>query len=327
MGIKTDFKIKNLNVNTSWQKFAVNRDVTIAPAKHFDRDTTFFTAGSCFANELRHALEKRQFTVFPEIPDGLLNLFPQDMQRPSSWGEWDGRSHLQFYNTFSIRQEFEKAFGLWEQPDDDYWTVAHAGVVQYWDPYRRSIYADSPENLIEIKRAFDTAMKNGIHKAKAAVITLGMTEAFFRKDNGLATCQYNRFFAKWVDFRATTFAENLANIDRCCELYFAAYPDRKLVLTVSPVALAQTFTDRDVVVANTESKSTLRVVAAEIAKKWPNVVYWPSYEICMWNENSWQPDIRHVHPDRVASIMDAFVDAHINTMGDAEAEPPLAKSA
>lgn len=311
MGINTNFKAKSLSVNTSWKRFALDRDITIKREKTFTRETSFFTIGSCFANELRHALESRDFTVLPKLNPAIKPLFPDSVKKGVSWGDWDERVHLQFYNSFSIRQEFEKAFGIWQQADDDYIAVTHAGETQYWDPYRRSTHTDSVEKFIEVKRLLDDSLASAIHSADVSVITLGMTEAFFRRDNGRATCQYNRHFHGLAEFRATSYEENYANLEKICELFFEAYPDRHIVVTVSPVALAQTFTDSDVVVANMESKSILRAVAGAIARKWPNVNYWPSYEIVMWNERSWQPDIRHVQPERVASIMDAFAECHI----------------
>jgi hypothetical protein len=311
MGIDTNFTNKSHRVNTSWRKFSFDRNVTIERVGTFPPDTSFFTIGSCFANELRHALETQDFTVLPKMNPDIHHLFPDEIKRVLSWGHWDERAQLQFYNTFSIRQEFEKAFGHWLQPDNDYLQVTHGGVIKYWDPYRRAIYAATLEDFAVIKNTLDDSLSTAIHNADATVITLGMTETFFRKDNGLAVCQYNRFFTDHVEFRATSYEQNFTNIDRICELYFGAYPNKKIVLTVSPVALAQTFTNQDVVVANMESKAILRAVASAIARKWPNIIYWPSYEIVMWNENSWQPDIRHVHPDRVTSIMDAFIECHI----------------
>jgi hypothetical protein len=311
MGVDTKFKSKNLSVNTSWRRYAVEQNVTIKRVGTFPPDNQFFTIGSCFANELRHALEQRSINVLPKINPLIHHLFPEEFKSSSSWGVWDERVQLQFYNTFSIRQEFEKAFGVWQQADDEYICITHAGTTKYWDPYRRAIYTETVETFAELKNALDHSLQSAIHAADVAIITLGMTEVFFRKDNGLATCQYNRFFKDVAEFRVTTYDENYQNIDRICELYFGKYPDRKMILTVSPVALAQTFTDEDVVVANCESKSVLRAVAAAIVRKWKNVIYWPSYEIVLWNSNSFQADLRHVHPDRVSSIMDAFMECHI----------------
>jgi hypothetical protein len=44
------------------------------------------------------------------------------------------------------------------------------------------------------------------------------------------------------------------------------FPERKVIITVSPVALSRTFSDSDVITANTESKSILRAVAGALSR-------------------------------------------------------------
>lgn len=313
MGIDVGYELKKQPFNVSWKRYGNDRNVTIPVDRLFPADSSFFAIGSCFANELRAALGKKGFGIYPKPATDVHHLFPKAIQRPASWGPWDDRVHLQFYNTFSLRQEFEKAFGLWTQAPDDYYTVVQAGETQYWDPYRRSIYADSLADIHAISQAQDATMKQGIMDADAIVITLGLIETFKRKNDGRVTCQYNRHFVDHVEYHQSTFAENYDNIKTICDLYFKAFPNKKIVLSVSPIALTQTFNDRDVVVANTESKSMLRTVAAEIDRNYENVIYWPSYEICMNNEGSFKSDLRHVTQERVDTIMEAFVHTKINT--------------
>jgi hypothetical protein len=84
------------------------------------------------------------------------------------------------------------------------------------------------------------------------------------------------------------------------------HPDLHILLTVSPVPLLATFTGRDVVIANTFSKSVLRTVAEEWAADKVNVNYFPSYEIVCNSQRdvAWQDDLRHVKAEAVNSIMD-----------------------
>src|SRR3546814_16921003 len=58
-------------------------------------------------------------------------------------------------------------------------------------------------------------------------------------------------------------------------------PDVKVVITVSPVPMAQTFTDSDVFAANTYSKSVLRVASEALKGNFEFVDYFPSYEMVM----------------------------------------------
>jgi hypothetical protein len=320
MGIDTGYELKKQPFNISWKRFSELRNVTVSKNRIFQEQTKFFTIGSCFANELRDALERSGADAYPKPSPHIFDCFPTELKRPSSWGAWDDRVHLQFYNTASLRQEFEKAFGLWTQPDDDYFVVEQGGITQYWDPYRRSIYADSPENLAKIRRAEDEAMQSGIMHSDVAVITLGLIEVFRRTSNKLVTCQYNRHFVKHVQFEVLDFLQNYQNVRAICELYLHEFPQKHIILTVSPIALTQTFRELDVVVANVESKSILRAVAGQITQEFPNAIYWPSYEICNYNEGSFKSDLRHVTRERVDSIMNAFRHCFMHTDRSAEEE-------
>jgi len=84
--------------------------------------------------------------------------------------------------------------------------------------------------------------------------------------------------------------------------------DLQVVVTTSPIPLLATFTDRDVVAANTYSKSVLRAVAEDLAAAHPNVHYFPSYEIVMNSDRgaAWADDGRHVQPEVVNHIMSLF---------------------
>lgn len=319
MKIRSDFSYKGLSLNNAWARFVTNHEITVERNLSFRDETSFFTIGSCFANELRYALEIRGLTVYPKIQPKIHCHFLPKKKQSFRWGEWDERVHLQFYNTFSLRQEFEKAFGLWQQDDADHFVLEDVDGTTFWDPYRRAIHTSTLDGLLDIKHALDNALRDGIHQADTLVVTLGMTETFFRTDNNRAVCQYNKHFVDRLQFKQTDFASNMDNIDAICRLYFGTYPERKMVLSVSPVALAQTFARQDVVVANAASKSTLRAVAHEISSKWPNVIYWPSYEACMWGAESFEQDMRHVTGARVASIMEAFLEAHCATTDEERA--------
>ena len=56
-------------------------------------------------------------------------------------------------------------------------------------------------------------------------------------------------------------------------------PSMRLVVTVSPVPLGETFSGRDAMIANTYSKCTLRCAAEVFSQAHADVDYFPSYEI------------------------------------------------
>jgi hypothetical protein len=83
----------------------------------------------------------------------------------------------------------------------------------------------------------------------------------------------------------------------------------RFIVTVSPVPLASTFKDQDVVVANGGSKATLRAVAEELHRRYDFVDYFPSYEFVTNSPRSlaWAEDQLHVAAPMVARITETFV--------------------
>ncbi len=112
------------------------------------------------------------------------------------------------------------------------------------------------------------------------------------------------------EFHASNFAENCTNLERIHDLFDRfGHPETEIVVTVSPVPLMATFTQQDIIVANTYSKSLLRTAAQEWAAAHDNVHYFPSYEIVMNSarDAAWLEDLRHVQGRLVNHIMDIFL--------------------
>jgi hypothetical protein len=95
---------------------------------------------------------------------------------------------------------------------------------------------------------------------------------------------------------------------RFCDFLKERVPQLKIVLTVSPVPLHDTFSGIDILTANSYSKATLRAVAQDVADEHEYIDYFPSYElVTLANPDSaWYPDRRHVQREFVAKIMERF---------------------
>ncbi len=50
-------------------------------------------------------------------------------------------------------------------------------------------------------------------------------------------------------------------------------------MTVSPVALAATFGEEDIVVTNMESKCLLRAAIGQVTREFEDVIYFPAFEL------------------------------------------------
>ncbi len=301
-------------INPSWEQTKRGKRITIVSNPFIKPSTKIFTMGSCFAREVRAALAQRGFEMYPKY---RAIDFDQQTQKISKIPEWD---HLNHYNTFTIRQEFELAFSHGHYRADDF--ILHAGPKnrsflrplrgEIWqDPYRKLVYAQTHEGIVDLSHKIDDCISEGLHKSDVYVITLGLTEVWRNNANGLYFNQLPHDRASnIVRFERSSYEQNYDNMRAVCALLASNFPEKKLVLTVSPVPLAFTFSDLDVVVANMESKSILRAVAAAISREFPNVIYWPSYEIALASD-IYEEDGRNVTRQGVKMIIDEFLSAHV----------------
>ncbi len=300
--------------NPDWAHSERGMSITVPRRQIITRDSSVFAMGSCFAVEIRSVLRRRGFHVLPDYFGIDVDL---DHVRV---GRLPSRDNINHYDTFSIRHEFEQAFG--ERPPagvEDFWRIDSEAVRSgvglgsgelYQNPYRKRVFADSAEALHDVSSRIDDCIGRAVRVADVFIITMGMIETWRNVDNGRYLCrrpdgdQFDR-----CEFVLGDVDANLDNMRRVCGLIEQHRPGTPVVLTVSPVAIARTYTDADIVVANAETKSLLRTVAGQMAREFDSVTYWPSYEIAM-REDIFAADGRHITDDGVRRIVDAFLAAH-----------------
>jgi len=84
---------------------------------------------------------------------------------------------------------------------------------------------------------------------------------------------------------------------------------KNIILTVSPIPLEVTFTSDNSIMANSYSKSVLRIVAEQLKNKFSNVEYFPSYEIAISGGLSmYKEDNIHVSQELVNNITGHMLD-------------------
>ena len=118
------------------------------------------------------------------------------------------------------------------------------------------------------------------------------------------------------EFHLTGFAQNLANLEAIHALLTQyGHPEVHIVVTVSPIALMNTFSTMDIVVANTWAKSMLRAVAHEWAATHSNVDYYPSYEIVQNSDRAavWENDLRHVKGAGAQHVLELFLQKYLES--------------
>lgn len=300
--------------NSLWSKSERGRRITVSGERFIGPKTKFFAMGSCFAVEIRQALRSRGLSVYPDYP---AIQFDPATQMP---GKLPVRDNINHYDTFVIRQEVERALDRRRWREEDFWKVAQFRFSKakgwphaFQDPQRRHIFATSLPGIVELSDKIGRCIDDGLAQADIVIITLGLTEVWRIKSSGLYAAlgpasEQDEIFPR-LEFRATGYAENYENIRATLERLWAAYPAKKVVLTVSPVPLTRTWTNEDVVRANLQSKSTLRAAAGQICRDYTAVTYWPSYEYAMTGD-VYREDGQHVRQDVVDKIVQAFLEMH-----------------
>lgn len=290
-----------------------DRFAAIAPAyagPKLRADSKAFAMGSCFAREIERTLLAMGGNVISVGPS-----MDRDEFRDPTGKIRDGFLHR--FTPRSMSQEFQACFD--ELPGwSDRTLVFPQGEDRFIDlNYWQVQGADESCPANDVRRSVAKALVRQAAEADVVILTLGLTEAWLHKPTGFfANFTTPQFLAR----HRNDFELHLIGMDEaveCLETIDAVLQrhhktgDYRIVVTVSPVPLSSTFTDKDVVVANMDSKSTLRAAAAAFVSRNERAHYFPSYEMVVYSDPrmAWRPDRIHVNGSMVAHVVSAFVDS------------------
>lgn len=272
-----------------------------------DKSTQIVSAGSCFATEVAHALQRDGYSYLVKESnkgkDGSYEFIDSgDLPNASAaWGI--------IFNTPSFRQLVEKAFEIRALPKI-LWTQQIGGKLRYLDPFRENIAFASPEAFEANYPEHIAAARTAFLEMDVLVITLGLNEVwYFKADGAVFSRSPWRTAPSLVGHKALTVEENVADLVRMTEILRVHNPNVQIICTLSPVALHATFRGdaEHIVTANAHSKAILRVAAEEYARRCKGVYYFPAYEaVTVSTERPWAPDQRHVAPEAVKNVMTLF---------------------
>ena len=310
-------------------------EIASAPRFVFDADAGIATAGSCFAARLAERLRTSGLR-FVATEAGPPTMSHEDRL---AHGYWPYPARFgNIYTTLQLLQLFERAYGR-RLPHENVWE--RDGV--FFDPFRPRIsrtgfsnagelLADRDDHLRAVRELFETV--------DVFVFTLGLTEVWTDAVDGSAfpICPgvtAGTFDRERYVFRNLSVEENATYLSEFADALVAVNPTVRIILTVSPVAIAATMEPYHVVVASTLSKSILRLAAEEVRRSRPYVDYFPAYEMATspWcSIDAFQSDRRHIEPEIAAHIASAFLgtyypgvrERNVSAAQGVEPERPLA---
>jgi len=276
----------------------------IIPSFHISPEDRLFAMGSCFARGIEKAMSARGFDVASMADD--FNHFEVVNDSVTGLG------FTNKYSTYSILNEIRWAL----DPDAMFpdGSIVEVDGGCWVDPHTNPTLKLVGREETFHRREIITSVVSRLKDCRILFLTLGLVEVWFDNEtrvfmNMAPTPAMRHRYPDRYTCHVTTYEQNMQNLEELYALLQGyGHPDVHIIVTVSPVPLMATFTERDVVLANTYSKSVLRAVAEEWAVRHNNIDYFPSYEIVMNSsrERCWCDDLRHIRGEAVEHIMDIF---------------------
>ena len=275
------------------------------------RQDKIATSGSCFAQHIHKTLKLQSFNVLEVEP-------PPSSLKKEEYGQngFDMYS-ARYGNIYTVKQLSQlsnevlgkvQIFEAWVR-NGRYYDSQRPNIDPNGYETQEEVFRSRKEHLACVLRMF--------REMDVFIFTLGLTEAWMNKAEtvvyptapGVVSGHFDSEKFTWVNSNFLdiihdfdSFQENLQVIrnGRSC----------KILLTVSPVPLTATYSDKHILAANTYSKSTLRSVAGYLSEINEHIDYFPSYELIVnpRNHSSWyEANLRSVRSEAVENVMDIFL--------------------
>lgn len=226
---------------------------------------------------------------------------------------------LNNFGTPSIYNEFAWAMGESTFREDEH--IVEVQKNRFVDLHViPSMRPTDRKTVIQRRNSITNAYKSFVD-CRLVILTLGLAEVWYDTNTGyylnstplrsLINAEPNRF-----ELHVLSHQEAKEYLERTIQLIRKhGRSDVQIILTVSPVPLTATHRDVDVMVANTYSKSLLRVVAEEAVTKHEFVTYFPSYESVTLSDRkaAWADDLTHVTDEIVSVNITRMVDSYVGT--------------
>lgn len=178
-------------------------------------------------------------------------------------------------------------------------------TATYFDLLRPSVNPEgfgSRGALIDARLRAQSELVKTLESTDTLIFTLGLTEAwkdtngvFYPSCPGVIAGKYDERIHQLHEF---DYQEILSDLTEIRTLVKRLNPELEIILTVSPVPLTATATDKHVLVASHYSKAVLRAVAGYMSDNYPDISYFPSFEIINVNH---QNDFRFERNRRTVS--------------------------
>jgi GSCFA family len=142
------------------------------------------------------------------------------------------------------------------------------------------------------------------------VLTLGTANVFIEKKSNQVVNNCHKIPPPYFDKKRLSVEEVVSNLKSTFEKIFIQNIDCQIVITVSPIRHL-----RDGLIENNRSKAVLLLACAELSDLFPNVHYFPAYELVIDDLRDYRfyaPDMMHPTYQAIDYIWQHFTDTFFN---------------
>jgi hypothetical protein len=253
---------------------------TKSPDWRINYQTGVLTIGSCFADVLGTQLRAYKFPVLSN-PLGTV------------------------FNPYSIARLLTMVLEK-SQPNEELYTQTPDGIWLHYD-FHSSFWATSRDELRQkINQAMDE-VRQFLNSSQVLVLTFGTSYVYRYRQNLALVSNCHKT-------PQNEFVKELLSPEQLLKQWVSLIPvlqrSRKIIVTISPVRHT-----RDTLPLNQVSKSILRFFCHRISELFPNVTYFPSYEIMLDDLRDYRfykEDL--IHPNALAEeyIFQVFAKTYLN---------------
>jgi hypothetical protein len=268
------------------------------------------TAGSCFAQHIGNNLNARG-AAFMDMEPLPIIFNSSDEARKWGYGVFSCR-YGNIYNTRQLLQLFYESHDE-RTPTERVWEKQG----RFFDALRPSVDPvgqNSAEAVLALRARHLLAVRRMFAELDLFIFTMGLTECWENTEDGTIFSlapgtlvgKYDPLKYKFRNLRAADIRNDMLEFWKQLRI---VNPRARMLLTVSPVPLAATYTQNHILAATTYSKSVLRAAAGELAEDIDDIHYFPSYEIISSHPSRgmfFEPDQRNVNMFGVDYVMSHF---------------------
>ncbi len=231
--------------------------------------------GSCFAENIGKRLSAIQMPILIN-PFGILY---------NSISIVKNINYLMTDNFYTENDIFQHD-GLWHSKN-------HHG--RFSSPQKAEILRGINDDILKAR--------NFLKETKRLIITLGTAHVFVEKSTGEVVANCHKLPPQYFDKKRLSVVEIVENLKPIIEKLNAQLIDLEIIITVSPIRHL-----RDGFIENQKSKATLLLATEQICNDFPNVHYFPAYEIMMDDLRDYRfYEADMIHPNQQAiDYIEAF---------------------